>query len=120
VHRAEVNGIRLSYGDTGEAANTPVLLLVHGHPFNRTRWSPQVEAFSAAGWRVLTPDLRGYGESEVKSDLVTLDVLAHDLASLLDYVGVDCVVMGGLSMGGQIVMEFCCRRSARAAGATLL
>jgi 3-oxoadipate enol-lactonase len=119
MHVAKVNGIRLSYGDTGEAANVSVLLLVHGHPFNRTMWLPQVDAFSAAGWRVLTPDLRGYGESEVKSDLVTLDVLAHDLASLLDYVGVDCVVMGGLSMGGQIVMEFC-RRSARAAGATLL
>ena len=88
-----VNGIRLSYGDTGQAANMSVLL-VHGHPFNRTMWLPQVDLFSLAGWRVLTPDLRGYGESEVKSDKVTLEAFAHDLASLLDYLGIECVVIG--------------------------
>jgi hypothetical protein len=40
MHVAQINGIRLSYGDTGEAANLSVLLLVHGHPFNRTMWLP--------------------------------------------------------------------------------
>jgi pimeloyl-ACP methyl ester carboxylesterase len=119
MHVAKVNGIRLSYGDTGEAANVSVLLLVHGHPFNRAMWLPQVDAFSAAGWRVLTPDLRGYGDSEVKSDKVTLDAFAQDLASLLDYVGVECVVIGGLSMGGQIVMEFCRRYPNRVKGIIL-
>ena len=116
---AVANGIRLSYGDTGQAANGSVLLLVHGHPFNRTMWLPQVDTFSAAGWRVLTPDLRGYGESEVKSDKVTLDDFAQDLASLLDYLGLDSVVIGGLSMGGQIVMEFCRRYPTRVKGLIL-
>ena len=117
---AKVNGITLSYGDTGgTAANASVLLLVHGHPFNRTMWLPQVEAFSVAGWRVLTPDLRGYGESEMNPDKVTLDTFAQDLASLLDYLGVDVVVMGGLSMGGQIVMEFCHRYPSRVKGIIL-
>jgi pimeloyl-ACP methyl ester carboxylesterase len=95
----------LAYGDVGSGEP---LVLVHGHPFNRSMWRPQVERFASgrAGWRVITPDLRGYGESPVVPGVATLDVFAHDIAALLDQLGVDRFVLGGLSMGGQIVMEF--------------
>ncbi|OMI33162.1 alpha/beta fold hydrolase [Streptomyces sparsogenes] len=96
-------GITLGYGDEGSG---DPLVLVHGHPFDRTMWRPQVEHFSRAGWRVITPDLRGYGESTVAPGKTTLEAFARDIAGLLDHLGVDRFILGGLSMGGQIVMEF--------------
>lgn len=39
----------------------PTLLFIHGHPFDRSMWQPQIDHFTAKGWRVLAPDLRGYG-----------------------------------------------------------
>jgi len=99
---AFVNGIVIAYDDAGTGED--VLVLVHGHPFDRSMWSPQVEALSRAGWRVIAPDLRGYGETTVVPGKTTLDVFAHDIAALLDDLGIDRFVAAGLSMGGQIVM----------------
>ncbi|MFS8104000.1 alpha/beta hydrolase [Lentzea alba] len=104
---ATVNGITIGYDDEG--TGNDVLVLVHGHPFDRTMWRPQVEHFSKAGWRVIAPDLRGYGESTVVPGITPLPVFAADIVALLDHLGVGGFVLGGLSMGGQIVME--CVRS---------
>lgn len=98
---ATINNITIGYDDRGEG---DVLVLVHGHPFDRSMWRPQ--AFD--GWRVITPDLRGYGESTVVPGLTPLSTFAEDIAALLDHLGVDRFVLGGLSMGGQIVLE--CQR----------
>jgi pimeloyl-ACP methyl ester carboxylesterase len=69
-------------------------------------WRPQVEAFSRVGWRVIAPDLRGYGKTTVVPGTTTMETFARDLADLLEYLAIDRVVLGGLSMGGQVVMEF--------------
>lgn len=90
----------IAYEDFG--AGEP-LLLVHGHPFNRSMWHPQRDF---PGWRVITPDLRGYGDSPVMPGKTLLSDFAGDLAELLDKLGIERVVLAGLSMGGQIVMEF--------------
>jgi pimeloyl-ACP methyl ester carboxylesterase len=97
-----INGISVGYDDVGSG---PPLVLVHGHPFNRSMWRPQVEHFGRTGWRVIAADLRGYGESTVVPGTTTLQTFAADLAGLLDALEVDDFVLGGLSMGGQIVME---------------
>ncbi|SEG90063.1 Pimeloyl-ACP methyl ester carboxylesterase [Actinacidiphila yanglinensis] len=94
------------------------LLLVHGHPFDRTMWCPQTAAFGA-GRRVIAPDLRGYGRTSVRQGSTGLDVFARDLAGLLDTLGVDRVVVCGLSMGGQIVLEFHRLFAERVAGLVL-
>ncbi|MFG1777590.1 alpha/beta fold hydrolase [Micromonospora sp. NPDC049051] len=99
---AEVDGIDIAYDDRGDG---DTLVLVHGHPFNRSMWRPQVDFAVAAGWRVVAADLRGYGESTVVPGRTTLDVFARDVAGLADRLGVRRFVLGGLSMGGQIVME---------------
>ena len=98
-----VGGITVGYDDEGSG---DPLVLVHGHPFNRSMWRPQVEQFSRAGWRVVAPDLRGYGDTTVVPGVTPLATFAGDLAALLDHLGLDRIVLGGLSMGGQIVMEF--------------
>jgi pimeloyl-ACP methyl ester carboxylesterase len=122
---ASINGVTIGYDDAGTGEN--VLVLVHGHPFDRSMWRMQVgrisrqdaktprlqrgiderERFERPGWRVIAPDLRGYGESSIVTGKTTLDIFAHDIAGLLDQLNIREVVIGGLSMGGQIVMEFC-------------
>jgi len=91
---ASVNGITIGYDEIGEGSN--VLLLVHGHPFNRSMWRPQLDAVRKAGWRVLTPDLRGYGETTVVPGKTLFDVFAADLAALLNHLDIGDVVIAGL------------------------
>ncbi|RZQ65836.1 alpha/beta fold hydrolase [Amycolatopsis suaedae] len=101
--RIDLGAITVEYTDEG--AGTP-LVLVHGHPFDRSMWQPQVDRFAGDGLRVIVPDLRGYGGTTVVPGTTPLDTFAGDLRELLDRLGVDRIVLGGLSMGGQIVMEF--------------
>lgn len=100
----------LSYEDKGAGnpaltrAGSPVpLVLIHGHPFDRTMWSPQLAAF-APSRRVIAPDLRGYGASPVHLGKTPLPLFAHDIEDLLDHLGVTECVLVGLSMGGQIAL----------------
>ncbi|WP_328721932.1 alpha/beta hydrolase [Streptomyces sp. NBC_00247] len=101
----EVRGATLHHDDTGPRDGTPVVL-IHGHPFDRTLWAPQARALTTAGYRVITPDLRGYGASGVTEGTVYLSDFADDLAALLDRLGLADAVVGGVSMGGQIALEF--------------
>ncbi|AXB45398.1 alpha/beta fold hydrolase [Amycolatopsis albispora] len=101
--RIDLGAISVAYTDEGTGAP---LVLVHGHPFDRSMWQPQVDRFAGADWRVIAPDLRGYGETTVVPGKTHLETFARDLAELLDRLEVGRIVLGGLSMGGQIVMEF--------------
>jgi 3-oxoadipate enol-lactonase len=100
---AAINGITVGYDDEGTGED--VLVLVHGHPFDRSMWRPQVDHARTLGWRVIVADLRGYGESTVVPGVTPLSVFARDVAALADHLGVERFVLGGLSMGGQIVLE---------------
>jgi cystathionine beta-lyase/cystathionine gamma-synthase/pimeloyl-ACP methyl ester carboxylesterase len=81
-------------------------VLVQGHPFDRSMWYPQVAYLTSHGYRAIAADLRGYGQSTVVPGKITLDVFARDIAGLLDHVAVPAAVLCGLSMGGQIALEF--------------
>ncbi|MEU9115094.1 alpha/beta hydrolase [Streptomyces sp. NPDC048483] len=97
----------IAYEDEGDGdGDGGTLVLIHGHPFNRSMWRPQIDYFRAAGWRVIAPDLRGYGESPATPGTTRLETFVRDVAGLLDDLEVERFVLGGLSMGGQIVMEF--------------
>ncbi|MEU1466875.1 alpha/beta hydrolase [Streptomyces sp. NPDC005761] len=100
------DGTVLAYDDLGKAGDQPPVVLVHGHPFNRSMWQPQATALVAAGYRVIVPDLRGYGESGVVAGRTLFAQFADDIAALLDRLGLARAVVGGVSMGGQIAMEF--------------
>jgi len=114
----KLGGIRTTFEDEGEGS---VLLLIHGHPFDRSMWYPQIKVFASRGRRVLAPDLRGYGETAAGGRKTTLDVFAEDLSDLLRALSVqEPVVLCGLSMGGQIAMEFCKRHPERVGGLALV
>jgi len=97
-----IRGIELHYDDRGEG--TPIVL-VHGHPFDHTMWKYQVPRF-APDHRLIMPDLRGYGRTDVIPGKVMLDEMALDIVHLLDALQIDSAVFCGLSMGGQIVLDF--------------
>ncbi len=105
----------LAYEDAGPDHGTP-LLLVHGHPFDRSMWTPQLQRFGAER-RVIVPDLRGYGASH--GAVPDWTAFADDLAALLDALRVPRAVVAGLSMGGQIALEFWARHPRRVAGLLL-
>ena len=100
--KAKVNHIEIAYETAGKG--TPIVL-IHGHPFDHTMWYPQVEAFST-NYKVITPDLRGYGKSSLPAKSATrFEDYATDVLLLLDHLKIDSFHLGGLSMGGQIIME---------------
>jgi len=86
------------------------LLLVHGWPETKRIWWRNVAPLAAAGFRVIAPDLRGFGESEVAPDGFA-DVASHsrDLAALCDSLGVARVTPVGGDLGGAVVQDFALR-----------
>lgn len=93
------------------------ILLIHGHPFDHTLWDPQAAALRSAGHQVVTPDLRGYGADPAPvGDITYLSDFAADLAAVVESPR---VIVGGVSMGGQIAMEFYRQYPDRVAGLIL-
>ena len=96
-----IRGINLAYDDLGQGQP---LVFIHGHPFNRSMWNEQCTHFKD-DYRLILPDLRGYGDTDTTFPRVMLDEMALDLIHLLDELGVEKAVFIGLSMGGQIVLD---------------
>jgi pimeloyl-ACP methyl ester carboxylesterase len=95
------------------------LLLVHGFPLDHSMWVAQLEFF-ASRCRVIAPDLRGFGASEVTRGTVTMAQFADDLAALLERLSVtEPVHYAGLSMGGYIGWEMWRRHGRRLASLIL-
>ncbi len=95
------------------------LLLIHGFPFSSSMWEPQVEDVGELA-RIIAPDLRGFGRTDATPAPYSVGMLAEDCANLLMYLGIEGpVVVGGLSMGGYIALEFYRRYPERVAGLIL-
>ena len=101
--------MKLAYDEAGHGE---CVVLIHGHPFNRSLWQPQVAALQEQ-FRVLAPDLRGFGNSPVTPGLVTMRQYAADLEGLLDELGITRAAIVGLSMGGLVTMELAVARPQR-------
>ena len=78
------------------------MVLLHAFPLNATLWRPQVEAGSA-GWHVVTPDLPGFGSS-AEPPTATMEEMARGVLRVLDGLGIQRAVIGGLSMGGYVTL----------------
>lgn len=97
-----IDDIQLAYDDVGMGS---AVVLLHGYPFNRSLWNEQTEALTSR-YRVVTPDLRGFGESDSSEGPATMNRMAEDIAKLMDHLGIDQAVIGALSMGGYIALAF--------------
>lgn len=98
----DVNGTELHYLDTGRGAET--VLFLHAFPLHSGMWSGQVEALRER-FRVIAPDYRGLGKSPPSAEPSTMELLAGDVAALLERLGISRASVVGLSMGGYLAFE---------------
>ncbi len=101
---AAVNGIKIYYEESGSGA---VLIWVHGFGCGIRSWDPQVKHFSSTH-RVVTYDVRGFGLSDAPDSATSYSqpICVADLAALLDHLHIERATVGGLSMGGNIALNF--------------
>lgn len=110
-----LNGIRLRYEDVGEG---PAVLLLHAFPLSGAMWRQQVAGLRDR-FRLIVPDLRGFGGSDAPPGPISMDQQADDMAALLERLGVDRVAVVGLSMGGYIAFAFWRRHADKVAALVL-
>lgn len=87
------------------------MLLLHGLGADGSSWALQIPALEKAGFRVLAPDLRGFGRSSFLGGQLTVSTLAADTAALLDCLHAGPVHVVGISMGGAIAIQLALERA---------
>ena len=114
-HRfVDANGIRMHVAEAG--AGFPVVLL-HGWPELWYSWRHQLGALSAAGFRAIAPDMRGYGETDAPADPAQYRtaVISDDIVGLLDALELERAVIVGHDWGGYHLWQFGLRHPERCA-----
>jgi 3-oxoadipate enol-lactonase len=98
------DGARIDASVNGRRHERAVVL-IHGFPFSRSIWDAQTDVL-AEKFCVLCPDLRGAGASSSPDGPYLMEVLAADVAALLDALGIERAAMAGHSMGGYVALAF--------------
>ena len=101
---ASVNGIDINYRLEGEGPET--IVLINGLADDLETWALQMDAFLAAGYRVLRFDNRGVGSTSTPEGPYTSRMLADDAKALVEELGISGFHLMGVSMGGMIAQEY--------------
>jgi len=110
------------FGEYGSPSN-PALVLIQGLMLDGRFWFEMPELLASdpeQPWRVLVPDNRGTGHSELPRRPWTMADMADDVAAMLDAAGVRKAVIAGISMGGMIAQHIALRHPERVAGLVLM
>jgi pimeloyl-ACP methyl ester carboxylesterase len=102
--QADLPGVHLSYSDTG-GRGVPVVF-VHAATGSRRVWEYQLPPFTAAGYRVITYDRRGFGRSTIDSAGPQPGTGADDLLALVNHLGLDRIHLVGTAAGGIVALDF--------------
>lgn len=99
-----LNDIDIHYQDAGHG---PAILLTHGFASTGNMWDLQRAALEPS-WRVVTWDMRGHGETDSPDDpaLYSASLTVADMVALLDRLDIVQAVVGGLSLGGYMSLDF--------------
>lgn len=102
--RVRANGIALSVHDVGTG---PAVILLHGFPSLAFGWRHQIGALAAAGYRVVVPDLRGYGRSDTPKaiDAYAIDRLTGDILGIMDALDIGKAAIVGHDWGGILAWQ---------------
>lgn len=101
--KTKTDNINIYYEDYGEGQP---LVLIHGWPLSHKMWEQQVPAFINAGYRVITYDRRGFGQSDRPWTGFDYDTMASDLNDLINHLDLNNAVILGFSMGGGEVARY--------------
>jgi 3-oxoadipate enol-lactonase len=101
--RFTTEGVPLDYTTAGPRTGMPVVL-IHGFPFSKEMWAPQLAPLSAEHY-VVTYDVRGHGASGRGDGQYSIEMFVDDLIALIDHLKLSRVVVCGLSMGGYIALR---------------
>ena len=112
-HSIPRSGSVLHYWVTG-LEGAPLIVLVHCATMDHHTFDAQVPPLVEAGYRVLTLDLRGHGQSTPIGEAINISVLADDLKAILDEIGVEQAILVGHSFGGFVIQELTRRFPKRA------
>jgi 3-oxoadipate enol-lactonase len=85
---------------------SPAILLIHGLGADHRMWVPQIDPFTAAGFYVVSPDMRSHGKSEAVD--FSIEACARDLQGLLERLEIEKAHLVGVSMGGLIAQQMAC------------
>lgn len=109
LRQITASGLRFQIYDAGKG---PPIFFIHGFPLSHRMWDQQLTSL-ADKFRVIAPDLRGFGGSGVTSGTVTIEQMADDCASILMTLELhEAVDVVGLSMGGYVAMQLAYRHPA--------
>ena len=99
-----VNGVQLEVFEAGHE-NTKPIVMCHGWPEHAFSWRHQIPALAAAGYHVIVPNQRGYGNSSRPAEVTDYDVtlLTGDLVALLDHFGYETATFVGHDWGANVV-----------------
>ena len=108
------DGVRIVYADHGPKDGRPVLM-IHGFPDSARLWRHQIIALNGAGYRVVAPDLRGYGRSDKPEQVGAYSIsnMADDMVALLDDAGIGGAHVVGHDWGGAIAWYLAIRHPDR-------
>jgi pimeloyl-ACP methyl ester carboxylesterase len=112
AYELSVNGVTLHTIVVGEG---PAVVLCHGFPELSFSWRHQIAALVGAGYRVIAPDMRGYGKSSRPRAIEAYDILTigRDLVALLDAHGQDDAVFIGHDWGAAVVWQLAITHASR-------
>ncbi|CAN5863894.1 alpha/beta fold hydrolase [soil metagenome] len=112
-HFSEVDGVRVHYQEAGNKSAPPIIL-IHGFASSTLVWSKVFLEFAARGFRVIAPDLLGYGYSAKPRDFdYTIVAQARMVDRLLDKLGLDQAIIVGSSYGGAVAATIALEYSER-------
>ena len=101
-HTLHANGIRQYFVEAGEG---PPVILLHGFPETSFAWRHQIPAL-AERYRVIAPDLRGYGETDKPASGYDKRTMAQDIVALMDALGLAKVALVGHDRGARVATRF--------------
>ena len=107
AHHGILHDVNLHVDDTGGVGRAVVL--IHGWPLSGESWSEQIPALTAAGFRVISYDRRGFGRSDKPRSGYDYDTLTDDLQAILETLNVTDATLVGFSMGGGEVASYVSR-----------
>jgi len=117
MKKVVINDVTIAYERRGNKG-TP-LVLVHGFPLDSSSWNEIIPLLEEK-FDIITPDLRGFGQSTTIESPYTISDIADDLAGLLDHLGVEKTAMTGHSMGGYVALAFAKKYTNRVSGLGLI